>query len=289
MVEVRARERRPLHFELFPDRYKFDLSLTRNFTDEEIEETIKVAENLKPWKPFIEILSKKFDKNDLKGIISYVLNKYIPRPYYQYWLDVSKLADTDNVSIETSNNVKEVTEYITMAEDINDAKNRINTVITKYVGLKTPYINPFFEILIKPFATMKLPYPPQRIGTPRALTLETSWSIVSFKDVDVAEIAPKHNAVFGPMLEDDTPIRCEVRATALPGKKAFLLTILWVLFELRWCWWVFRFWAPLKAGMDSGRIAVTRFNFIPNRQYTFAYRVHPIALNVVKCEVRRIA
>ena len=268
------------HPEIIP-RVKFDLSLVREFDKKEIEEAISVAEKSTPFSPFIISFRERFGEEGMIEIAEYVLTKYIPRPYYEFWKDLTETATRDNVSIETSDSVREVTEYVLKATSVSDAKSRINKVMQKYVGISS-YVNP----LLGPLAYTNIPYPPERFGTPTVLTLNTSWEVIAF-DADVAQIKPSKNVVFGPLLETDKPIKVECRFI---GNNGIALTILWVLFEMRWCWWVWRIWLPFLAGFTRfEKEGVIRFRWNPDRIRTFAARIHPVAINVKNVMLRRIA
>ena len=283
-----------LHPLIAPTKLEISSMEIRPWSDNEVSNILEYAKSTSQWKPFIDTFSKKFGDDKTKEIVKYILNTWIPRPFYEYWKYVSDLANEDGVSISTSKSVKRVTEYVTSADTVEDVKKRIDTVIKKYAGISR-YKLPLVSILEDKVPILKcLPYPPQRIGIPRTLTVESSEDVLNFKGIDVAEIIAKDKMPIGPLLEDDEPARIEMRFTPEPGKKSASLGVVWMLFELRYCWWVERIWLPFAVGTEliepsEYREAVFRFQVVPDRIRTFAYRIQPIALNVKKIQVRRIA
>ena len=282
----------PKHKEIFPSTFATDLSLVRPWTDEEVRKAADVGKEMSQFAAILSGLEDKFGREGMLKVAARAAS-WVPRQYADYWASVATMAASDWVSPETSTSVAKVTDRVLSARTVTEAQVEVDSVIRDIVGI-SGYSNPLLEMTLAPlgFFGISMEYPPQRVGVPRLLRTETSWDVLSFSDVDEAVVEPRDGWVRGPLLEVDGPARVEVRAAPIEGRQGFLMPVVWVLFEMRWCWWVERAWLPFSAGWSSSsfpREAVVRFSLAPDRVRVFGYRVHPFAGGVRLVRVRRVA
>jgi len=272
-------------------------------TREERETVTSLAEGVPALSPLMSGLKERFPEN-YGEVFSYGLSK-IPRPFLDYWMDIARTVGESRASPENSARVKEVTNSILEADTVSEAKDAIDSEIAEHAKVEA-YSNPVVDALSLPIRTVtggksRLPYFPNRIGIPSAVTMETAYDVVDFIETDSAEIRPAKlreagkGTVFGPRLHTDRPMTFEVSYT---GKDATVGTVGIVLYRvLRFvespcalaAYWN-RIWIPilLHYNRDFDGNVRKAFRFFPDYQHILALRVLPLGWNLSQCSVRKV-
>ena len=178
-------------------------------TREERESLISLARGTPALSSTMRKLEEKFGAEGAGEIYSYALSK-VPRPFLGYVTDIVSTVGKSGASPETSTRVKEVTDAILEAGTVSRAKAAIDSKIEEHARIG-PYSNPLVDTLSLPISAItmgrsRLPYPPGRIGIPRAVTMRTANDVVDFIEIDTAGITPAklrekpvgRGTVFGP-------------------------------------------------------------------------------------------
>jgi len=267
----------------------------RFLTPEEENRWIEQAKTVPALIPVMDNLEAKFGER-AKEIYTYALNK-IPLVFEEYIWDMLTVVRESGLSIENSDTVREATQRMVAVRTVGEAKSELDRLIGDYLKVES-YFNPLFEAPLLPFALLTrgritVPYPPERVGVPRVITVPTEDIVVDFIDVDVATIKGRSN-IFGPRLHTDRPLKFEVTYTTKPRESGVCATVGLVLVRfLTGCplapYWV-RAWAPIKFHHDefTGQL-IKRFTFSPDYTRILALRIIPWGKNTETATVRRIA
>jgi len=274
-------------------------------TREERENVTSLAEGVSALSPLMSGLREKFP-DDYGEIFSYALSK-IPRPFLDYWMSIAGTVGESGASPENSPRVRKVTDSILGADTVSGAKDALDSEIGKHAKIES-YSNPVIDALSLPISAVtmgesRLPYLPNRVGIPSAVTMKTAYDVVDFIETDSAGIRPAklreepvgRGTVFGPRLHTDRPMTFEVSYT---GEDATAGTVGIVLYRVlrfvrRRCalaaYWN-RIWIPILLHYNrefDGNVRKA-FRFFPDYQHILALRVLPLGWNLSECSVRKV-
>ena len=163
-----------------------------------------------------------------------------------YWMNIAgTVGESGAEPRRTLPRVRGVTNSILEADTVSGAKAALDSEIREHAKIGS-YSNPVIDALSLPISAVtmgesRLPYLPNRVGIPSAVTMKTAYDVVDFIETDSAGIRPAklreepvgRGTVFGPRLHTDRPMTFEVSYTGEDATAGTVALILYRSFEVR--------------------------------------------------------